>query len=50
MCGAASGPLAIDGMGWMYVLMSLFHASPWLELAARRRHRRAQPPLQEKGD
>lgn len=34
VCSAGSGMLAIDGMAWMYLLMSLFHVSPWLKLAA----------------
>ena len=33
LCSSASGMLPIDGMGAMYVLMSLFHLSPWLNLA-----------------
>jgi hypothetical protein len=36
ICSSASGMLPIDGMAWMYLLMSLFHLSPWLRLAARR--------------
>jgi hypothetical protein len=39
MCMAA-GPLPIDGMTAMYLLMSLFHLPPWLRLAARARTRR----------
>lgn len=37
LCG--SGMSAIDGMPAMYLLMSLFHLSPWLRLASRRRER-----------
>jgi hypothetical protein len=34
ICSSASGVLPIDGMAWMYLLMSLFHVSPWLKLAS----------------
>jgi hypothetical protein len=33
LCSSTSAMLPIDGMTWMYVLMSLFHVSPWLKLA-----------------
>jgi hypothetical protein len=36
ICSSASGMLPIDGMVWMYLLMSLFHLSPWLKLASAR--------------
>jgi hypothetical protein len=36
MCGSAADLLPISGMAWMYLLMSLFHVSPWLKLAAGR--------------
>jgi len=32
MCPAVSGPLPFGGMTWMYLLMCLFHMSPWLKL------------------
>jgi hypothetical protein len=35
VCAPASGMLPIDGMAWMYLLMSVFHLSPWLKLAFR---------------
>jgi hypothetical protein len=35
MCSSASAVLPIGGMALMYLLMSLFHLSPWLELASR---------------
>jgi hypothetical protein len=35
VCSAA--PFPLNGMVPMYVLMSLFHASPWLKLLARKR-------------
>jgi hypothetical protein len=34
MCSPAVGVLPIGGMAWMYLLMSLFHLSPWLRLAS----------------
>jgi len=36
LCSAAPGILPIDGMTTMYLLMSLFHLSPWLKLASGR--------------
>ncbi len=35
-CSAGSGLLPIGGMTAMYLLMSLFHLSPWLKLASGR--------------
>lgn len=35
MCSPALGGLPVGGMAWMYLLMSLFHLSPWLRLALR---------------
>jgi hypothetical protein len=35
MCSPASGMPPIDGMAWMYLLMSVFHLSPWLKLVFR---------------
>ena len=35
-CSAGRSILPIDGMTAMYVLMSLFHLSPWLKLASGR--------------
>jgi hypothetical protein len=34
MCSAGSRILPLGDMGWMYLLMCLFHLSPWLKLAA----------------
>jgi len=34
LCSLAPAMPPIDGMAWMYLLMSLFHVSPWLKLAA----------------
>lgn len=39
VCSSASGLLPIDGMVWMYLLMSLFHLSSWLKLASARPRR-----------
>ncbi len=36
ICSSAPGLLPIGGMTWMYLLMSLFHLSPWPKLASRR--------------
>ena len=36
LCAAAPGILPIDSMTAMYLLMSLFHLSPWLKLASNR--------------
>lgn len=33
MCSAMPGLLPIDGMAWMYLLMSLFHLPSWLRFA-----------------
>ena len=39
-CSSGSSILPIDGMTAMYLLMSLFHLSPWLKLASARRSAR----------
>jgi hypothetical protein len=39
ICAGAQGPSLLSGMTPMYLLMSVFHAAPWLKLAARRRPR-----------
>ena len=36
LCASASSMLPIDGMTAMYLLMCLFHLSPWLKLASGR--------------
>jgi len=36
LCSSAPGILPIDGMTAMYLLMSVFHLSPWLNLASGR--------------
>jgi hypothetical protein len=35
--------LPIDGMPWMYLLMSLFHLTPWLKLVCDRRRQLTHP-------
>ena len=37
LCGPAPGASALTGMLPMYLLMSVFHAPPWLTLIAARR-------------
>lgn len=48
----ASGPdmLSISGMAWMYLLMSFFHLSPWLKLAATFSRQSTGPTPQVQGD
>jgi hypothetical protein len=41
LCSSASSFLPIGGMTAMYLLMSLFHLSPWLKLASGRPWARA---------
>jgi len=36
LCSALQQASPLDGMGPMYLLMSVFHAAPWLSLIARR--------------
>ncbi|MES5047198.1 hypothetical protein ABVB72_18145 [Rhizobium nepotum] len=50
LCAAAPGILSIGGMTFMYLLMSLFHLSPWLKLALDLSRQRTQPPSQVRGD
>jgi hypothetical protein len=37
ICSSAQAMLPVSGMAWMYLLMSLFHVSPWLRLFAGQR-------------
>ncbi|WP_158884186.1 hypothetical protein [Rhodanobacter sp. L36] len=39
LCSSMHGVLSFDGMLPMYLLMSAFHATPWLRMFARRRRR-----------
>jgi hypothetical protein len=50
MCSPALGVLPIGGMAWMYLLMSLFHLSPWLRLASGFMRPPIQPTPQTRGD
>jgi len=43
LCSAAHGASPLSGMIPMYVLMSAFHAKPWLKLIALRRSGARQP-------
>ena len=43
LCTSASDMLPIDGMPWMYLLMSLFHLTPWLKLVCDRRRQLTHP-------
>ena len=43
ICTSAQDMLPINGMAWMYLLMSLFHVSPWLKLASGRSERLTHP-------
>ena len=38
LCMAIRGSSAMSGMTMMYLLMSVFHSSPWLKLIATRRN------------
>jgi hypothetical protein len=42
--------LPIGSMVWMYLLMSLFHLSPWLKLFSGRTQPPFQPTPQSRGD
>ena len=36
-CAAAHQASPLNGMAWMYLLMSAFHSAPWLKLMSGRR-------------
>jgi hypothetical protein len=38
LCGSAHGASVLNGMAVMYLLMSIFHATPWLKLISNRRN------------
>jgi hypothetical protein len=50
MCSAASAFAPINDMALMYVLMSLFHLSPWLKLLSSRSQHPTTPVTQTEGD
>jgi hypothetical protein len=50
ICSSASGGLPINGMACMYLLMSVFHLSPWLKLASGRPRQLTQPATEPEGD
>ncbi len=45
LCSAAHGAAGFSGMAWMYMLMSAFHAAPWLKLISGRRRFGGPPAL-----
>ncbi|MFU0507506.1 hypothetical protein [Pseudaminobacter sp. NGMCC 1.201702] len=50
MCFAVSAFVPINDMALMYVLMSLFHLSPWMKLLSARSQRPNTPVIQTEGD
>lgn len=50
MCSAASAFVPINDMALMYLLMSLFHLSPWMTLLSARSQRSNAPVTQTEGD
>lgn len=42
ICSSASPWVPFSDMALMYLLMSLFHLSPWLKALSRRRHQATQ--------
>ncbi|MCV3240326.1 hypothetical protein [Mesorhizobium sp. ZC-5] len=50
MCSAAPAFMPINDMALMYLLMSLFHASPWLKLFSARSQHRNTSVTQTEGD
>lgn len=50
ICASGPGRLPIGGMAFMYLLMSLFHLSPWLKLASALSRQRTQPTPPARGD
>jgi hypothetical protein len=46
ICSSASAMPPIDGMAWMYLLMSLFHVSHWLKLPSGHSRQSAHPTSQ----
>ncbi|KKB10627.1 hypothetical protein VE25_16935 [Devosia geojensis] len=50
MCSAASAFMPISDMALMYLLMSLFHLSPWLKLVSARSPHSNAPITRTEGD
>lgn len=50
MCSAVPTFVPINDMALMYLLMSLFHVSPWLKFLSGRLQRRNAPTTQTEGD
>jgi hypothetical protein len=50
ICAPRPGVLPIGGMAFMYLLMSLFHLSPWLKLASALSQPFTQPTARVQGD
>jgi hypothetical protein len=50
MCSAASAFVPINDMALMYLLMSLFHLSPWMKLLSARSQRPNTPVTQTERD
>jgi hypothetical protein len=50
ICSSAEAMLPIGGMVWMYLLMGVFHLSPWLTLASSRHRLTAHPTTRTEGD
>jgi hypothetical protein len=50
MCSAASAFVPINDMALMYLLMSLFHLSPWMKLLSARSQRPNTPVTETEGD
>jgi hypothetical protein len=44
LCSATHVASPLSGMGWMYMLMSAFHSTPWLKLISSRRKRHLRGP------
>ena len=43
LCSSAHAVSPLNGMVWMYMLMSVFHSVPWLRLISGRRNGTAGP-------
>lgn len=50
ICSTASAFMPIDDMALMYLLMGLFHVSPWLKLLSARSQHRNTSATQIEGD